>query len=89
MSYPNKFAIQYKNQTIPVYIVGDIQYLCFVARIPQEGEVNLCLDFEDDGSLKWLEMPGDSTPRAYELGRNIQKQMEKEGFSLQQLRMQV
>ena len=80
MNYPKNFAIQYRNQAIPVHVVGDIQYLCFVARLPQEGEVHLCVDFEENGNHRWIEMPDKETERAYELGKNIQKQLEKEGY---------
>jgi hypothetical protein len=86
MQYPKKFVIQYRNQTIPVYIVGDIQYCYFVARIPKEGEVHLTLDFEQDRNMKWIEVNGTLTERASEIGKNIVRQMEKDGFKLDTLK---
>lgn len=86
MDYPKKFVIQYRNQPIPVYVVGDIQYLYFVASIPREGEVHLNVDFEENGSMKWIEVNGTGSERAVEIGKNIMKQMEKEGLRLEQLK---
>ena len=79
MSFPKMILINYKNQPVPVYVVGDIQYLYFVAKIPKEGEVHLNLDFEEDGRMKWIEVNGAGSERATEIGYNIIRQMEKEG----------
>lgn len=87
MSFPKMILINYKNQPVPVYVVGDIQYLYFVAKLPKEGEVHLNLDFEPDGQLKWIEVNGSITERANEIGRYIIRQMEKEGFNLKMLKV--
>jgi hypothetical protein len=87
MDYPKKFLIQYKNRPIPVYVVGDIQYLYFVVKIPKEGEVHLNVDFEEDGQMKWIEVNGLKSERATELGTRITRQMEKEGFNLQHMKV--
>jgi hypothetical protein len=82
MSFPKMILINYKNQPVPVYVVGDIQYLYFVAKIPKEEEVHLNLDFEENGQMKWIEVNGSKTDRAKEIGSNIIRQMEKEGYNL-------
>ncbi len=86
MDFPKKLLINYKNQPVPVYVVGDIQYLYFVAKIPKEGEVHLNLDFEADGKMKWVEVNGAKTERAVEIGRYILRQMEKEGYNIMSLK---
>jgi hypothetical protein len=87
MSFPKMILINYKNQPVPVYVVGDIQYLYFVAKIPKEGEVHLNLDFEEDGQMKWIEVNGSKTERAKEIGSNIIRQMEKDGYNLGTLKV--
>jgi hypothetical protein len=82
MSFPKMILINYKNHPVPVYVVGDIQYLYFVAKIPKEGEIHLNLDFEENGQMKWIEINGSKSDRANEIGSNIIKQMEKEGYNL-------
>jgi hypothetical protein len=82
MDFPRTILINYKNKPIPVYVVGDIKYLYFVAKIPAEGEVHLNLDFEEDGQLKWIEVNGNRSERATEIGNNIIRQMEKAGYNL-------
>lgn len=79
--------INYKNQPVPVYVVGDIQYLYFVAKIPKEGEVHLNLDFEDNGKMKWVEVNGSRSERAKEIGSNIIRQMQKDGYNLEALKV--
>jgi hypothetical protein len=78
MSFPKMILINYKNHPVPVYVVGDIQYLYFVAKIPKEGEIHLNLDFEENGQMKWIEINGSKSERANEIGSNIIRQMEKE-----------
>jgi hypothetical protein len=87
MSFPKMILINYKNQPVPVYVVGDIQYLYFVAKIPKEGEVHLNLDFEEDGQMKWIEVNGSKSERAIEIGNNIIRQMEKDGYNLGTLKV--
>ena len=87
MEFPRIILINYRNQPVPVYVVGDIQYLYFVAKIPKEGEVHLNLDFEDNGQMKWIEVNGNKTERAHEIGSNIARQMEKEGYRLEALKI--
>jgi len=87
MSFPKKILINYKNQPVPVYVVGDIQYLYFVAKLPKEGEVHLNLDFEEDGQMKWREVNGSKTERAKEIGKNILKQIEKDGYNIHSLKI--
>jgi hypothetical protein len=82
MSFPKMILINYKNHPVPVYVVGDIQYLYFVAKIPKEGEIHLNLDFEENGQMKWIEINGSKSERANEIGSNIIRQMEKEGYNL-------
>jgi hypothetical protein len=87
MEFPKMILINYRNQPVPVYVVGDIQYLYFVAKIPKEGEVHLNLDFEDDGQMKWIEVNGNKSDRAHEIGRNIIRQMEKDGYHLETFKL--
>lgn len=87
MNFPRLILINYKNQPVPVYVVGDIQYLYFVAKLPKEGEVHLNLDFEADGQLKWIEVNGNKTERANEIGSYIIRQMEKEGYNIKTLKI--
>ena len=82
MDYPKKFVISYRNHPIPVYIVGDIQYLYFVAKHPAEGEIHLNLDLEKDGKMRWVEVNGHRSDRAVEIGKKILVQMKKEGYKL-------
>jgi hypothetical protein len=87
MDFPKKFVISYKNKPVPVYIVGDIQYLYFVVQTYAEGDIYLNVDFEEDGKMKWIEVSGVRTDRASEIGKNIQKQMEREGYRLDHLKI--
>lgn len=89
MEFPKNFLINYKNQPIPVYVVGDIRYRYFVAKIPKEGEVHLNLDFEEDGRMKWIEVNGTKSERAIEIGKTISRQMEKDGYRLDKLKLQM
>ena len=87
MQFPKNILINYNNQPVVVYVVGNIQYLYFVAKLPREGEVHLNLDFEEDGRMKWIELNGHSTDRAAEIGSNILRQMAKDGYNLETLRV--
>jgi len=89
MDFPKNFLINYKNQPIPVYVVGDIRYCYFVVKFPKQEEVHLNLEFEEDGKMKWVEVNGSKTERAVEIGKTISRQMEKDGYRLETLKLQL
>lgn len=89
MDFPKNFLINYKNKPIPVYVVGDIRYRYFVVKFPKDEEVHLNLEFEEDGRMKWVEVNGSKSERAVEIGQTILRQMEKEGYRLETLKVEL